>query len=258
MRFDILGCPGIDPLLHILGRKRKSFGKRIVYLSGGVLVGEQAIPFKYAMYDLAKTYERLCIRAGVEIRRRTKVTPDYVKKEQPDELVLALGAEPWIPPIPGIQRKQVIHVTEYYRHTDEIKQEIAVLGGGLAGCEIALHLGQTGHLVHLIEMKEELCTDANAKFRPVLLEYMDGCVQVHTGCRVIRILEDCVLCEDQKGEKVVVPAKSVICALGQKPRRRECEELRRIAPCIRIIGDAERVSSIMHAMYQGYHAGLDL
>lgn len=225
---------------------------------GGVLVGEKAIPFKYAMYELAKTYERLCLKAGVEIRRNTKVTPEYVKRIGPDALILALGAKPIHPPIPGLDSEHVMDVTEYVTKGEQLQHEVAVLGGGLAGSELAICLGQKGHKVHLIEMREGVCLDANAKMRPVLLDKLAECVTVHTGCRVKEILEDRVLCEDGQGECVEIRAQSVVCALGQKPRMDEAEKMMGLAPFTRVIGDCGQVRSIMQAMYEGYHVGLDI
>lgn len=44
------------------------------------------------------------------------------------------------------------------------------MGGGLAGCECAIHLGMEGKEVHLIEMRDELAVDANVRHRPLLLK----------------------------------------------------------------------------------------
>lgn len=52
--------------------------------AGGILKSEQALPFKYEMYQLAGTYKLLAEKAGVEIRLNTEVTPEYVEKEAPD------------------------------------------------------------------------------------------------------------------------------------------------------------------------------
>ena len=56
--------------------------------------------------------------------------------------------------------------------------------------------------------------------------------------------------------EVLIPGRSVICALGQ--RSRPCDELLSAAPFVRVIGDAARVSTITNAVYWGYHAALDI
>ena len=102
---------------------------------GGILKGERALPFKHEMYELAGTYRLLAERAGAEIRLNTKVTPEYVEKEAPDALIVAIGSRPLVPPIPGLDGDNVIIVNDYYRHVDEVSDDVVVFGGGLAGCE---------------------------------------------------------------------------------------------------------------------------
>ena len=70
---------------------------------GGILRSEQALPFKYEMYQLAGTYTHLARKAGVEIRLNTEVTAEYVEREAPDVLIIAVGSRPLLPPIPGLR-----------------------------------------------------------------------------------------------------------------------------------------------------------
>jgi len=81
---------------------------------GGILKCEQALPFKQEMYMLGGTYALLAKKAGAEIRLNTEVTPEYVAKEAPDAVIVAVGAEASVPPIPGIKGDNVIQVTEFY------------------------------------------------------------------------------------------------------------------------------------------------
>ena len=50
---------------------------------GGILRSEQALPFKYEMYQLAGTYTHLARKAGVEIRLNTEVTADMWSGRRP-------------------------------------------------------------------------------------------------------------------------------------------------------------------------------
>ena len=83
-------------------------------------------------------------------------------------------------------------------------------------------------------------------------------MSVHTGCRALEVTPAGVVCEDAAGERVQIAGETVICALGQRPCTDTVEELRNTAPFVRVIGDAERVSSITNAVYKGYHAALDI
>mgnify|MGYP001707081766 FL=1 len=115
-----------------------------------------------------------------------------------------------------------------------------------------------GKEVHLIEMRDELAVDANVRHRPLLLKEIEKYVHVHTGCRVEEVTADGVRCRDKDGNELMVGAQTVICALGQRGRTDVVEALRNGAPFVRVIGDARKVSTITNAVYQGYHAALDI
>lgn len=225
---------------------------------GGILKSEQALPFKYEMYELSNTYKLMAEQAGAEIRLNTEVTREYVEKEQPDALILAVGSSPLVPPIPGLDSDHVVVVNNYYLEKEKIGDDVIVFGGGLAGCECAIHLGMEGKQVHLIEMRKELAPDANVRHRPLLLKEIDKYVMVHTGMKGLEVTKQGIICENQAGNKELIPGTSVICALGQRSRSDVVDELRDTAPFVRVIGDAAKVSTITNAVYWGYHAALDI
>lgn len=225
---------------------------------GGILKSEQALSFKHEMYELSLTYRRFCEQEGVEIRLNTEVTAEYAEEEKPDALIIAVGSEPLVPPIPGLAGDNVVLVNNYYLEKDKVGDEVVVFGGGLAGCECAIHLGREGKTVRLVEMRGELAPDANVRHRPLLLKEIEKYVTVYTGCRGLLVTEEGIVCEDKNGEEIFVPGKSVICALGQKSRFMTVEALRDGAPFVAVIGDAAKVSTITNAVYQGYHAALDI
>ena len=225
---------------------------------GGILKSEQALPFKHEMYELSGTYKLLAEKAGVEIRLNTEVTPEYVEKEQPYALIIAAGSAPLKPPIPGLQGDNVVLVNNYYKEKDKVTDDVVVFGGGLAGCECAVHLGMEGKRVHLVEMREELAPDANIRQRPLLLQQIGKYVEVHTGYRGLEVTKEGIWCETKDGTRELVPGTTVICALGQRSRTEVVEALMNTAPYVRVIGDAAKVSTITNAVYCGYHAALDI
>lgn len=228
---------------------------------GGILKGEQAIPFKYEMYELGNTLGRLAQKEGVEIRLNAEVTKEYVESENVDALIIAVGSSPLVPSIPGLDGENVIVVNNYYLEKDKVKdaEEIVVLGGGLAGCETAIHLAQEGKKVHLVEMRSELAPDANIRHRPILLDEIEKQgIEVHTEFKGLKVSADGVVCLDKDGKKVSVPGTHVICALGQKANRNVVNELIDCAPYVSQIGDCVRPSTITTAVYQGHHAALDI
>ena len=225
---------------------------------GGILKSEQALPFKHEMYELAGTYRKFAEKAGVIIRTDTEVTPEYAEKEAPDALIIAVGSEPLVPPIKGLDGENVVVVNNYYLEKDKVTDDVVVFGGGLAGCECAIHLGMEGKRVHLVEMRDVLAPDANVRHRPLLLAEIEKYVTVHTGYKGIEVTPEGILCQDKEGNQVLVPGTSVICALGQRSRTASVEALRDCASYVAVIGDAARVSTITNAVYWGYHAALDI
>ena len=228
---------------------------------GGILKSEQALPFKYEMYQLSGTYRLLCEKAGVEIRTGVEVTPEYVDSEAPDALIIAVGSTPLVPPIPGLRGENganVIVVNNYYLEKERCTDHVVVFGGGLAGCECAVHLGQEGKHVEIVEMRDMLAPDANVRHRPLLMAQIDKYCTVHTGYKGLEVTEEGILCGTKAGEKALIPGDTVICALGQRSRTDVVEALMDTTPFVRVIGDASRVSTITNAVYWGYHAALDI
>lgn len=227
--------------------------------AGGILVEEQAIPFKYEMYHLAVTLEKLARDAGVEFRMNTEVTPELVEAEAPDALIIAVGSSPIRPPIPGLDGDNVILVNDYYHSKDKVGDEVVVLGGGLAGSELAIHLAREGKTVHLVEMRAELAPDANIRHRPILLSELEKQkVHIHTEHTGKQVTAQGVICLNKEGEEVLIPGATVICALGQRANTATVDALRSSAPWVSVVGDCGKVSNITNAVYQGYHAALDV
>ncbi|MBE6908637.1 MAG: FAD-dependent oxidoreductase [Ruminococcaceae bacterium] len=227
---------------------------------GGLLKGEAAIPFKYEMYQLAGTYAHFCEQEGVEIRLNTRVDRAYVEREAPDALIVAAGSEPLIPPIPGLREaKNMIPAEDYYLRKGEIGDTAIVLGGGLVGCELAVCLAREGKKVHLVEMRDQLCPDANVRYRPLLMAELEKChVEVHTSCKCEKAGETGVVCSTADGTQVEIPGDTILCGLGLKPNTAVVDELRGAAPKFFAIGNCVKPDTITHAVYQGYHAALDV
>lgn len=225
---------------------------------GGILKSERALPFKYEMYQLGLTLARLLEKERVEVRLNTRATASLVEAEAPDALILAAGSSPIIPSLPGIDGEQVILVNDYYLKKDRVEDTVVVLGGGLAGCECAVHLGMEGKTVHLVEMRDQLAMDCNIRHRPILMKEVETYTAIHTRCQGLKITGEGLLCLNASGEEVLIPGRTIICAVGQRSNRAVVEELRASAPFVREIGDCVRPGNITNAVYQAYHAALDI
>jgi len=226
---------------------------------GGILIGEQAIPFKYEMYQLGVTLGKLCNGAGVDIRLNTKVNKAYADSINADVIIIAVGSEPFVPPINGIENNNVVLINDYHHKIDTITNDVIVLGGGLAGCEAAIHFARENKNVKLVEMNSEFSPDANIRHRPLLLAEIEKSeIQIYKNHKAIEINDNAVICQNQEGKTVALEGTSVLCALGQRSRRKAVDELWDSAPLVSQIGDCVKVSTITTAVYQGHHAAMDV
>ena len=136
---------------------------------GGNLRCEAHVPFKAAFPKYIETMRRRLELAGVEVRLNTPVTPELVRHEAPDALFVAVGAQAVTPPIPGIEGANVVYGTELETREGETGRRVAVIGGGLVGCESGLYLALTGRDVTIIEQRDSVAADANPRHRPALM-----------------------------------------------------------------------------------------
>ncbi len=224
---------------------------------GGNLRCELHVPFKAAFPKYIETMTRQMALAGVEVRLNCEVTPAFVRDFRPDALFIAVGSEPYRPPIPGLEGPNVVFGTELETREAEIGRRVAVIGGGLVGCECGLWLAQTGREVAIIEMRKEVAADANPRHRPALLAQLEAHTAVHTGLQVTEITAEGVCCAGD-GERRFFRADTVLCAAGLRPRREAADALRGTAPIVEVIGDCVKPDIIRGATWRAYHAALDL
>ena len=210
--------------------------------------------------DLKRLKDHLIYRVAhsdVEIRLNTEVTPELVAELKPDALFLALGSTPVVFPLPGIETAQ--HATTAYTNLDALGKTVAVMGGGLVGCETALFLAETGRDVTIIEMQNDVAPDANWMHRVGMLQSFAQQKNLHvrTGLRCMAVTEEGVETQDKDGKTVVIPAESKVYAFGQ--RSVAADKLMALdVPVIRIIGDCHQVGKTNGAIFDGYHAAMDL
>ena len=226
---------------------------------GGILRCEQAVPFKADLVDFARVKALELEKYGAQVRLNTPVTPQLVEAEQPDVLIVAVGSEPILPPIPGIEGDNVVLANRVSEPDFTTGDTVVVLGGGLVGCEMGVHLAHQGKAVTVVEQRDKVAVDANVNLRMCLLEEMDKCgVKTITGLTGLAVTPEGLVCRDGDGRKVTLPADTVVCAVGQKPRHDVVDTLHGTCPEVRAIGDCVRPANMRQAVYQGYHAALDI
>ena len=225
---------------------------------GGILRTEAALPFKQDMYHLGVTYAHLCEKAGVDIRLNTPVDAAFADEFGADACIVAVGSEAMTLPVPVSDDAVVRSIDELYLEGAPVGEEVVIVGGGLTGCECALLMAGKGKKVHLVEMRGGLAIDANIRHRPILLAQIEEAgVDVALNACAQAVAADGVTVA-QDGAERLIAGDTVVCAIGQRSRTAAADALRDAAPFVRIIGDARRPSNITNAVYEGFHAALDI
>lgn len=225
---------------------------------GGALKAERGIPFKADLYGFVGTKMRQLETIGVEVRLNTEVTPALAESLGTDVLIVAVGASPVIPPIPGINQANVIVANDLYTRRSDVGNKVVVLGGGLVGCETAVHLAHEGKDVTVVEMLGDVCLDANGRHRPLLVAELQKSVTCRTGLRGIRVEKDGLVCVDTDGNELSFKADTIVCAVGQRPLRSAAEQLKDSAPEVYEVGDCVKPAQVTQAVFRGHFAALDI
>lgn len=225
---------------------------------GGQLLCEEYVPFKKEMYAFAVQKAEQVKEAGVDIRLSTQVTRQWAEKFQADAIVCAVGAEPMIPPIPGMDLPQVKFLSELRKVQPDFGRRVVILGGGLVGCETAVHLLQMGHEVTVIEMRDDFAVDATLWHKQALRTNLAGKADLRLNTKAVEITAEGVVVETSSGERETVPADTVFSAVGLRPRTDVWEELAGTAPFVYPIGDCVQPAQMFQALSQGHFTGRDL
>ncbi len=167
--------------------------------------------------DVVKGYAKIIDPWTVEIARNDGGTQRLTTRS----IVIASGAEPVVPPIPGIEGSGYLTsetMWDAFAQMDAAPARVAVLGGGPIGCELSQALARLGSKVTQVEMADSLLgredADVSALAKAVL--EADG-VSVLTGHTAVRI-EGRTLIAEAGGAEVPIPFDALIVAVGRKAR----------------------------------------
>ena len=155
-------------------------------------------------------------KAAVEIRLNTEVTPDLVRALEPDHIIVAAGAEPVTPNLPGIDLAR--HALEAYASPKSVGERVVIVGGGLVGVECGMHLASTGHEVTVLEALDEAARDAGPVYKiGMTAKAGELGLDIRTGAKVLEITEAGVRYE-KEGREAFLPADTALYAVGMRSR----------------------------------------
>ncbi len=238
---------------------RVSLWERDPVLGGKLDVASRA-PSKGEVLRFRDYETRLLGDIGVELHTGTEVTAAVVKAEDPDVVVLATGAGPLYPAIPGIDGAHVLDAQEILAGRVEVGQDehVTIVGGSATGCETAeLLLGRVAH-VAIFEMLGSIGQGIEQITRRHLVRTLrKGGVEIRTRCRVIAIESGHVVYETADGTVEELFCDRVALAVGWLPRGPELASAldgRQIVT----VGDAEHPADFVAAVGAGAEAAMTI
>lgn len=215
---------------------------------GGQINIAAMAPGKGIMLDNMYTMELLVRKAGVRIRLNYEATKERIEHFAPDYIINAAGAHPLVPPLPGIEKAH--DAWKVIAGQDLISADtVAVMGGGLVGIETMEILASEGKHVILIEMMDAVARDIAAYLHQhTMFEIRDFGVDVHVNTKCLEVTDEGVLVE-QNGQKSLIHAGAVVCALGARSNKDVEDLLNEIAIPHETIGDAKRTGKMMASIH---------
>lgn len=227
---------------------------------GGALLCESEVSFKKNLDRyLTMQAKRVMENSQIEVRLNTEATGELAESIEPDVIIAALGARPVIPTfIPGYDRANVVGAEEVYYDLTKAGKKVVLLGGGLVGCELGIHLAINGRDVTILEMASTPNFAGNMLHGEAVMAQI-GIYGIHlmTNTKAVEILENGVKAEGSEGE-VFVEADTVIYAVGQRALSDEVDKLRFYAPEFYSVGDCNIPANIAKATKEGYYAARDI
>lgn len=235
-----------------------------LYEKNGYLGGQ----FKSAAYPIGKGELATLVSSlrqslqdrNVPIHLNTEATQEVLEAEKPDAVILATGATPLTPRIPGIDGQNVVVAEDLLLGKSSVKPgPVVVCGGGEVGGEVAQFVAESHPDVTILEMQDDILNDMMVFTRRCLLGYLqDAHVKVLTQAKVEEISQDGVTYQNAQGEKITLPAATVISAFGYRAYNPLEEAAKAVCDQVSVIGGAVKAGNALTAIAEGYKAALSL
>lgn len=193
---------------------------------------------------------------GVEIRLNTPLTREICLAERPDNVIVATGSAPFLPPIPGLKdNERVVHAFSVLKGEVNCTGRILVAGGGLVGAETADFLCEYGCSVTIVDMLPEIALEEKTTRRIFLLDSLkQHDVRCETSCRILSVADDGeVVWEKKDGTQTAEHFDTIVVALGSRPVNTLATELEGLVK-LQVVGDALSVGNAMTGVRQAFLA----
>lgn len=224
--------------------------------AGGQLNIACVPPRKDEMKRALHFLENAVKAAGVTLRMGEEADCDNIVELNPDAVIIAAGAKSASLPIPGIDGPNVCDAWKVLEGTRQVYGRVAVIGGGMAGCETAEYLAGQGCQVSVVEVLDKIAQGEGNTVLPTMMENFKRVgIEVYTGHTVKEITMDALVCQTKDRVEVKIYCDYAVLAAGARPVDFEDEKLKNLGIPVFRIGDCmEKASDISNAIKSGYDA----
>ena len=233
----------------------------VLYEKGPQLGGQVNLavipPHKEELHNIIDYLIFQVNKLNIPIHLNREANKETVSKEDPAAIILAAGALPVVPQIPGLAREMVFSAEEVLLGKRNLGLRILVIGGGMVGCEVAEFLASQGKEVTIVEILSEVVLTMESHSRRLLLERLDKLgLRILTKSEVLRFHGPrAVIHKDE--EIFELEVDGVIAAVGSKENR-SCAELESCGLPFYTVGDAVSTRDIAAAVQEGFRAAMEI
>lgn len=217
-------------------------------------------PRKEEMRRAAQDLIHAVCNAGVHLCMGQTRTAEQLKDAGFEAVINAVGAHSAAPRIPGIDSVNVADAWKVLAGEQQVYGTVAVIGGGMVGCETAEYLAARGCKVSVIEMMDKIAAGESTTILPTLLEnYKTYGVEQYPSHKVKEFRMDAVVCENKDGAEVTIPCDHIVLAMGARSNEFDAAALENASIPVYSIGDAAgKAADISNAIRTGYDTACQL
>ena len=217
-------------------------------------------PRKEEMRRAAQDLIHAVCNAGVHLCMGQTRTAEQLKDAGFEAVINAVGAHSAAPRIPGIDSVNVADAWKVLAGEQQVYGTVAVIGGGMVGCETAEYLAAHGCKVSVIEMMDKIAAGESVTILPTLLEnYKTYGVEQYPSHKVKEFRMDAVVCENKDGAEVTIPCDYIVLAMGARSNEFDAAALEAASIPVYSIGDAAgKAADISNAIRTGYDTACQL
>lgn len=240
-------------------RVARERGHRVVLFEQSAELGGQnliarAVPFKDRFGEILRYLAYRVKRLDVELRMATAASEESVLNERPDSVILATGARPLIPELPGLDPLRAVTAWDLLQGKVKAGRRVAIIGGGLTGCETAEFLAEKGHQVIILEKLDEPALNQSFSLRSDLLKRLkrSKAVEIRTRTEAVSLGERSVIARQEGVEVTIEELDTIVIAAGSQPYNPLEASLKMQMDDVYAVGDCDRPGNAAQAIHEAY------